>query len=815
MIEKNVHFKTNILLKNIIGKDLITNDNIAVLELVKNAYDAGSPSVEINFVNVYPSNNDQQSSIIICDKGSGMNYDGLINRWLNIAYSEKKEQTWMYGRRQAGNKGVGRFSCDKLGSYLSLYTKTETEKCLSIDIDWSLFENDDSQNKEIQDISLKLKEIDISTVLSITGWDNFEHGTILKISGLREFWNADKILSLKRDLEKFIDPNQAFMSNAFSIQIKAPDFEEYDNHQVSEISCVNGLIKNRIFERLDFKTSKISSIISDDGLYITTTIEDRGREVFQLKEKNVYHHLKNIKIILYYLNPYSKTYFSKQTGFRSVEYGSIFLFVNGFRVPPYGDQGDDWLGIERRKTLGYRRYLSTREIIGRIEIIDNSNNFQIITSRSGIVNNEAFFELSKEGSPYGYFYRTLRRFERFVVDGIKWDRTGDILSSNNNGDEKYRMDDLSRDKQIISIIKKIIDTSDSEIIDLHINDSFIEELLKQQMANTQASINSLLQKLSIATDSLTKDDISSIRNQIQNDSNDVNKLFSILYKITPYTNNLSDIQSMKGQIAQVQNELERKTIELESEIAEKEKALELLRISQRELEIEREKNTYLLSSERSMSEDAKGMVHNIKLIALTIRAAINNIINEVNSKSTTQEQLLSRLSTISFQNSKSLKICKLITRANFRADKEEKYVDIIQFIKQYVNIYKDVVPDSLITIHYKPKDLSYKRKISILDISIIIDNLLSNSQKAGATLFSIDPHIIDNHLELIVSDNGIGLSPIFKDFPNKIFELGVTTTDGSGIGLFSVKQALIKLGGDIEYINQKDNSRGASFRIIL
>lgn len=47
---QDVHFKTNILLKNIIGKDLITDDNIAVLELVKNAYDAGSPILDLHFV---------------------------------------------------------------------------------------------------------------------------------------------------------------------------------------------------------------------------------------------------------------------------------------------------------------------------------------------------------------------------------------------------------------------------------------------------------------------------------------------------------------------------------------------------------------------------------------------------------------------------------------------------------------------------------------------------------------------------------------------------------------------------------------------
>ncbi len=117
-MKNKVHFKTNILLKNIIGKDLITDDNVAMLELVKNSYDAGSKIVELHFQNIVnndDNNEDKEdrklSGIIVCDKGCGMDYDGLLNKWLNIAYSEKKENTRLNGRRQAGNKGVGRFSC--------------------------------------------------------------------------------------------------------------------------------------------------------------------------------------------------------------------------------------------------------------------------------------------------------------------------------------------------------------------------------------------------------------------------------------------------------------------------------------------------------------------------------------------------------------------------------------------------------------------------------------------------------------------------------------------------------------------------------
>ena len=109
----DVHFKTNILLKNIIGKDLITDDNLAVLELVKNSFDAGSPKVSIIYKNIV-SNDDNvhlekpsshTSQLIIKDEGVGMDENDLINKWLNIAYSEKKDEKIMVEYKR-GIKGL-------------------------------------------------------------------------------------------------------------------------------------------------------------------------------------------------------------------------------------------------------------------------------------------------------------------------------------------------------------------------------------------------------------------------------------------------------------------------------------------------------------------------------------------------------------------------------------------------------------------------------------------------------------------------------------------------------------------------------------
>lgn len=817
---QNVHFKTNILLKNIIGKDLITDDNIAVLELVKNAYDAGSPIVDLHFCSVKSesmssdSQDDNNGQILICDKGVGMDLDGLVGKWLNIAYSEKKDQSWMNGRRQAGNKGVGRFSCDRLGKKLIIFTKTKDSPCFKLSIDWAIFENENNIDKQIQDVNLQLEEVSTQEVLDITEWTEFSHGTVLDIRELRDSWNPAKIIRLKRDLEKFINPNQTFQKNPFIIKIQAKEYLDYDKTQTFPKDKINGIVENQVFNKLNFRTSSIVSYIDKLGQSIVTKLYDRGREVFTLKEANGYLHLRNIKITIFYLNTYTKRYFAQQTGFRSVDFGSIFLFVNGFRIPPYGDQGDDWLGIERRKSSGFRRYLSTREVIGRIEINDDENEFNIITNRSGVVHNDAFDELSREGSPYGFFYKTFRRLERFVVEGINWDKTGDIPSDNANGEEKYKLDDFTRNKQILSVIRKIIDIPDSSIENLHINEELVQEILEQQVEDTKKTLNEMLAHLADITQSLDVENMQNFQNRLQEDSEELDQLIKVVNVFSPSSEKLTEINAVKEFVEQKQQEIANKQKELEASQKARVDAEEKARKAQEELKLEKEKNTYLLSSDRSMSEDAKGMVHNIKLIALTLQAKLDNLIADIRDEDVSKVEILQALSSMRYQNEKSLKISKLITRANFRADKENRLINVMGYIKQYLEIYKDVTGRTNITFVVSNGNLNYSRKISTLDISVILDNMISNSVKASASVVAISAQINDmGKLEVVISDNGEGLPKRFLDNPEKVFELGVTSTDGSGLGLYTVRDILKEMGSTIRFIGNNVRMKGASFLI--
>ena len=177
---EKLHFKTNVQIKSIIGKDLINDDNIAILELVKNSFDADAKRVDISFCNL-KSNDDKgndtfsenTSRLFIRDDGVGMDLTDITDKWLNIAYSEKKSRSRQFNRMMAGAKGVGRFSCDRLGQFLRLYAKKNGKQCLVLNIDWRKFEIDD-KTKEIQSVDISYELIDDNS-LAQKGFRGFEH----------------------------------------------------------------------------------------------------------------------------------------------------------------------------------------------------------------------------------------------------------------------------------------------------------------------------------------------------------------------------------------------------------------------------------------------------------------------------------------------------------------------------------------------------------------------------------------------------------------------------------------------------------------
>lgn len=880
-MSQDLHFKTNVLLKSIIGKDLINDDNIAVLELVKNAFDAGSPIVNVIFNNI-KSNDDNQnktygknsSKIIIQDFGKGMNGKDIENKWLNIAYSEKKDKKEEHNRILAGNKGVGRFSCDRLGQFLDIYTKTKNDNLyFHLKINWNDFETEkrkdlnekQKEELEIQKIKVSLFEINEKQFESISGYKPFKEGLILEISKLRrewakkekkkneEFWNVDKLLKLRNYLEKLLNPNQTFQKSTFATNLIAKEFIKDNKH-------VNGKIENKIFNKLEFTATSIDSIIDPDGETILTTIIDKGRIIFRLKEKNIqFKLLKDVRVFLYYLNTYSKIYFSKQTGIRSVDFGSVFLFINGFMIPPYGETDNDWLGLEVRKGQGHMRFISTRELVGRIEIKDSNNRFKIVSSREGVVNDEPFIQLTeasdnKKNKKDGFFYYTFKRLEKYVVDGLRWDKvTGDedleeaetlsqkraqIIKDFENKTktktakeaekfETYYETEIDKKKRVFSLIQNIINVKKENIIDLYINEDLIVELVQEEEKEARNSIQKLLKEI----DTIEYSNIELELEKIEANRKSLNNVFNDIQSVSDSSKDKKTLAAIKDTQA-LHDKFEKtysafiqsvKKLAIEKKLAEEkaQKEKEEKEQKEAELEAEKQKNTYLLATRRTLSEDADGLVHTIKINNTEIRDGIDNLLDDVIAKSYTEQDLIKRLGNIRVNAERTLKLAEIATRSNFKSDIEKRDIDIVKYFMQYLQIYKETFNKGNIIFEYSENNSKLVKNLSVLNLSIIIDNIISNSINWGAKKVKlIFKNINLNTLSLVISDNGVGLSKKFIKVPEKIFELGVGDispkgVSGSGIGLYYTRELLSEMNATINFIGNGKSLGGASFEIVF
>ncbi|WP_028889511.1 sensor histidine kinase [Tenacibaculum ovolyticum] len=857
-----LHFKTNVQLKSIIGKDLINDDNIAILELVKNSFDADAKRVNVTYFNLKDNDDEliqsfseKTSRLVIQDDGLGMDLEDIQDKWLNIAYSEKKSNKTQHNRRMAGAKGVGRFSCDRLGEYLNLYAKTKDDKkYVKLSIDWKLFEIED-EKKEIQSIPLKFEYLSKNEIENL-GFKAFENGVLLEVIKLRSSWaypikdksgntikwDTEKFVDLKKYLEKLINPNQAFQDDDFGIYISTPEFIK-ENDLRNEYEKFIGKVENRIFDKLDFKSTSIETRTQDGGKIIYTELKDKGDTIFWLKERNPYYpSIKNVKISIYYLNPYAKAFFTKQTGIQSVNYGSIFLFINGFRISPYGEVGNDWLGLDQRKAQKTRSFLGLRDIIGQIEILDELNDFQIISSREGIVRNDNYKDLTNSERNDSFYYKAHRRLERYVVEGLNWDSSiydnkdpqfkeieQKIISGKAKENELiFREDDQTKQKRTYSAIHSIISARVNDVIELYINENLITQKIEEERQKSEREFQQLIEDFDNK-----KIDSETLGRILQRKAEQNAELEKQLKEFSRYSTNeattkaILELQNYKKTVEEQTILIEKLQYELDDLKNQKQSAEKTAKQykdkadkAEVDLSIEKEKNLYLLATRRTLSPDADGLIHTIKINNIEIRDGIENVIDDLTEDDFDINNLIERLGFLKLNAERSLKMSEFVTRSDLKEDIEKKDVDLVSYIQEYISLYGETFSDK-ISFEFKVNNSYLNKNISVLNLSIILDNLISNSIKWGAENILIEfNNTSDKQLEFVFSDDGDGLSNKFLDKHERIFELSVRDIpsngmNGSGIGLFYTKNLLNDMNCEIDFIGNNLKLSGASFKLIF
>lgn len=860
-MSEKLEFRVSSALKNIVGKDLITNDYVAIFELVKNSFDARASRVSITF---------KDNSIIIADNGKGMSYEDIKNKWLFLAYSAKKDGTEDYVKEEdfrdkiqerryyAGAKGIGRFSSDRLGQELVLTTKTDkSNSCEQIYIDWTMFEED--QEKEFVEISVDHNNISFSEMLFP---NKSTHGTILEINKLNDEWPSQKLKQLRQSLEKLINPFSE--TNSFSIEIICERELEEDRIR-SEDSRINGVLKNTILDALNQKTTQINVTISSTD--IVTEIKDRGVNIYKIKEANYEPLLMGTSIHLLFLNRSARHTFTYRMGIQPNNYGSIFLYKNGFRIYPYGESNDDdsWR-IDSRKQQGYNRFLGSRDLIGKVEINTNHHEeFKETSSRDGGLVLTRGAKLLHEA-----FDKAHRRLERYVV-GVLWGEgflKRDFFLDENIGRE-YR-DELKKDKDLddisnvksnlgsrldfIQIIKSLAKDKDIEILEYN---EELTKLIADELDTVKIDILKDVEEIAIRTGNESlKDEIEKIATALKEE---IAKREEALLKTkvaelklkeeiarreeaqlkaekAEKERQLAEENRKKEELAKKEAELKQKEAEQksreenikrkEAELKQKEaeekareenlkrqEAEEKKETAEKQLEKETKQGIFQRSIIGKEKEQILGLQHQINHSSSRIKNNINRLLKYlINSK--VDQQILKYVSIISSEAAKIESISNFVTNANFDLKASEIKQDFIQFIDQYIKemylIEEPILKSSLdIFVNYS-SELEHNLEFRPLEITTFVDNFIQNSEKAKAKkiefIFTKNENGI---LNLTIQDNGNGIP---DDAIPHIFDFGFTTTNGSGIGLFNVKSVVERMKWQIAV---ESNNKGTKFNITI
>ena len=426
-----ISFKPRARLLKIIGEELIGDEVVAMMELVKNAYDADASRVTIDF----NCSDENESSIEIRDDGHGMNLETLLDGWMHPAGSSKRgkgPRRTRTGRRLLGEKGVGRFASDKLGNKLEITSRAPRNREISATFEWDQFEDDEAM---LSDVTSRWVEHPRYRVFK-------EHGTILRITGLRVRWTERMYRKVVLKLARLRSPSSDH--GGFDIEIRSDLFPDYSD----EI--------NRDF--LSASPYSIHASYDGDGM-ISYRLMGQKMERLPWSGGGAFPRCGPVQIRLHAFDleteSVSKVGPVAEARAWLRQWSGISVFRDGYRVYPYGEPNDDWLRLDQRRVNNPVVRLSNNQVVGFVEI-ERDTNPELLdkTNREGLQANVAFEDL--------------RRFVHSVLQIIETERQvhrGNRRSSSLGGfSENTGEDPLEALDKIVSGEEKLTRSSLREVL---------------------------------------------------------------------------------------------------------------------------------------------------------------------------------------------------------------------------------------------------------------------------------------------------------------------------------------------------------------
>jgi hypothetical protein len=428
-MSETLTFKPYARLLTMLGDQLIKNERVALVEIIKNAYDADASWVKVTFsgfgerFEIRPG-----SKIVIEDNGTGMTKAVLEEHWISPAtpikkLSKDKESTTPKGRRIQGEKGIGRFAILKLGKTISIVTRpSKCQEEYTLGLDLSHYDDDflseDGKPKKLflEDVKIYLSVAEKASCIRSSEMTlgareirREPHGTSIEVSNLRGPWTRNRVDDVYEDLIRL----QSIFDGADDVLADsrhAPDFEvfiykdsEYLNYSREYLTRLHSLINHNAVLRItngtydepkkafNFLLNGKSTVLPLDdpditGLKLFRDIFGEDGEILQERGTKC-----GSFSFGFYVFDFSKDargkYLLDGDDRKLLKKHRIYLYRDKIRVYPYGDPDDDWLQIDAyRGTIAAGWFLSNDQVVGFVNITQEGNpKLKDKTNREGLI----------------------------------------------------------------------------------------------------------------------------------------------------------------------------------------------------------------------------------------------------------------------------------------------------------------------------------------------------------------------------------------------------------------------------------------------
>ena len=400
-----------------LGEQSVSSSVQAIIEIVKNSYDADARECTVHF---YANSSFEDyvdiDKIVIVDSGTGMTRSDIETKWMRLATANKEEEKFSpkFGRRMSGEKGMGHFATQKLGDVVRLVSNPEiyegregeefANKTLVLTTDWKKYETGKTFNEIDNDLEIFDRE------------NKDQYGISIQISELKDKWTLQDIEQVQLNLGTMQTPKllRKSMKNPFEPKVVAHEFklpkeeiesavEKYASYEL-QCSLKDSMVHYTIY-KVDKKTGERKPAPEFDKRKNKGNIPVGDQKLGDA----------SFRLLLYRgrVGDWSPDTVKskKELDDQLTENCGIKIFNDGVRIMPYGEEGNDWLGLEARKVKRRADRLRNEQVIGFVSLTRQNNpGIKETTSRQKLAENDAFKSLND------FVMRSIFELENYVAE---------------------------------------------------------------------------------------------------------------------------------------------------------------------------------------------------------------------------------------------------------------------------------------------------------------------------------------------------------------------------------------------------------------